>query len=285
MTTDAKPRIHIRLVTLRNSLINAIHESSQNVSLGLFAIEQCNEGEITVHDEGIKWIFGKPQESTPASRKSFSQWIVGAGLQFAITKLELFLVDVSAVTSVIQHCKDGQVVAPISGTLDEIIDHLRDIHMGEFEKRLWPAKLSYLKKNFGITSNLETQLLTITRLRNCLTHRGGIVGDKDVTDSHNDSLTMEYIDHRLMALLPGRDEKQQLEVGDSFPKDTQITVERSFETLTFKKGERVSLTVGQFQNTLYTLLHFGEEIIKSCEHLIQSKGIDLNEVNLSPKTR
>lgn len=168
------------MVTLRLNVDEAIRIAAQAAEAGVIrtamliahgwncSIEACA---ADFHLEGFIQFINAPRDLTPeqmeAFRADYRAWVVGNGIQELVAALEPLL---DTLHAVIAH-----------GVLSLKKMHARDVKKAcrQFEQLGLASKLEKLKNLYGVDADLSGHYETLTKARNCLTHRGGIVADKD----------------------------------------------------------------------------------------------------------
>jgi hypothetical protein len=128
------------------------------------------------------------------------------------------------------------------------------------------------KKNFPdlleeVNSRLQKPLefadayRSLQNARNCLEHRGGIVGKSDIGIDGN----MELSFPRMKLFYHRRGEEIEVEVGatvNAEDGEAEVTLLMRLETRLrrYGLGERLNLTVGDFNEIAFACYHFGSQL-------------------------
>lgn len=130
----------------------------------------------------------------------------------------------------------------------------------DIEKFSFPQFIEKIEKLLKRTLPLKEKILSVNQLRNCLVHRHGIVGEKDIKNSPTGDLRLKWI---LLTFWTTKNE-QQTEITYNFRKDGVIVDNLSFKTINkekvFKQGDKISLDINEFNGIAYTCALFAKKI-------------------------
>lgn len=262
--SEPKLNIHINLQTAERTFLLGMQAITQRVTLGMVAVDRCEERPIEMPGLFFSMRFGKNTSVDEQARQDFKSWIVGVGFREAMEMLEPLIVDMRFVAGLAKAHKNGTLVAPISGTSTQILEALRVRETKQFTKHGWPRKLATLKTEFGILIPYTDELLSINAARNCMTHRAGIVGAMDVNDPTQSAFVLRYMTcgvacntpegQKLIINGPG----MVLPAGCSPAHGSPVPQQKLF-----KPGERLIFTAQEFAHIAYTICSIGIEIIKT----------------------
>jgi hypothetical protein len=119
--------------------------------------------------------------------------------------------------------------------------------------------------------HFEQEFLSLQKARNCLEHRNGIVGERDV-DKNTDHLTLALPWMKIFYMKDGVE--TELAIGDRFEKDTEILMspKRVTELDRFKLGDRISFTPEKFERIAYACWLFAQELGSKLPQLPPAKS-------------
>jgi hypothetical protein len=230
-----------RIVTLRPRgviapIIRAIQDSMETVAIALKAMETADLS-MPVTMEGTFWnVFVEIKDRPPQQRRAeYTTWLLTKGFQ--------------ELTNGVRKCLEEALVylevTKIVGTA---------VSYGEFEKLVTDTRLAANKSNFpnlldDVSNALKTPLVfkdefaSLNAVRNCLEHRGGIVGTQDLKNDTVLRLTMPQFQLFL--------DQEGTEVPVSgltyVEKDSILKGRRGKREWTFAVGDRVKFTPEDFQ--------------------------------------
>jgi hypothetical protein len=128
-------------------------------------------------------------EVTEQYKKDFSMWIVANALREATETLGVSL------DRLFEACL----------ITDQVKNRLAELELGAlmaFQRKGLPGKLKVLFERFGIKTGLADEFQSLTKARNCLSHRRGIVGAEDCTDAAKTKLVLEFSAFEVFAKQP-----------------------------------------------------------------------------------
>ena len=166
-------------------------------------------------------------------KEEFSSWIVGCGLRELIETFSVFL-DLIYDASLHVLIYKGKL------TQQEAIKFYSN-----FISKGLREKFNILESQFGIKYQHSDYLITINQARNCLTHRRGIVGEKDY--NKNSNLTIKWLGRDFIIKPPsGNIKTHDVSIPLSEPifieKDTLTYFKYVERSLTFEKGKIIKVS-------------------------------------------
>jgi hypothetical protein len=130
----------------------------------------------------------------------------------------------------------------------------------EIEKFHFPNFIDIIEKQLNTTLPLKEEILSINKIRNCLVHRHGTVGEKDVKNSPTDDLQLKWISQKFWAIVDG----EQIEVTYNIRKDGIVVSQLSHQTIRnekiFKIGNKISFDINEFNGIAYTCAIFASNL-------------------------
>ena len=113
--------------------------------------------------------------------------------------------------------------------------------------------------------DVRDHILSINKVRNCLEHRHGIIRQKDINNSAKNALVMMW---RRMKVFYEKDGKE-IEVRRGVETQGPAAVMSRFEDTTkvFKLGDRIQLSVDEFNEVMFTCNLLGQDIISKLPDL------------------
>lgn len=124
-------------------------------------------------------------------------------------------------------------------------------------------KFAYLQNTHGISSQLSAQVQALAKVGTCLTARGGVVSERDLTDGGELSFSLVALQ-----LIP----MQQGSVnGGSSTGEAGATIVPQFGELrrTFGVGQTIKLEKADYLNVITTLSLFVSSILKSLQENVK----------------
>lgn len=182
----------------------------------------------------------------------------GGGFRELCEALEIYLTQVYAAVSVLHASLDGKVSSSAVVGVPK-----------EFDRKGLGTKLTMLKEKFGIEPRSPAHLSTLWDARNCLTHRRGVVSERDCNVS--DGLEVKWIGVDFVYVAPDGAEKKvvpgMLVNGGGFEA-------RSIERVRlFKVGERINFSPAELSEICWFTLVQSDSIMVGVLKLAAEKGI------------
>ena len=169
------------------------------------------------HITGIELIPSNVDEKTINHfKEEFELWIIESGFRELSERFSLFLDSIHHHTLLL--ATNRKKITP---------EDAEKLH-NKFEYAGITGKLNYLEQTFGMSLRHAHYLETLAQARNCLTHRLGIVGDKDC--NVNGYFELRWRSFDVLAQRPDRAEPDNL----SFPMT---------ESVLFEKGAQIQLKI------------------------------------------
>jgi hypothetical protein len=136
----------------------------------------------------------------------------------------------------------------------------------EIEKFSFPDFMENIEKLLQQSLPLKEEILSINKLRNCLVHRNGVVGEKDVKNSLTNDLRLKWISIKFWTEKNG----QQEEINFMFRKDKVTVNNLSYKPIKnekiFKVGDKVELDINEFNGIAFTCLSFANNLFPLMPH-------------------
>lgn len=140
-------------------------------------------------------------------------------------------------------------------TREELEAELQKIEI-EMEKLHFPDFLDKIEKLLNKTLPLREEVLSINQVRNCLVHRHGTVGEKDIKNSPTSDLQLKWNSLKFWTKING----QQTEITYNLRKNGIIADGLSLESIknvkAFKLGDKISFDINEFNGIAYTCATF-----------------------------
>lgn len=229
---------------------------------------------VDTHLPGFIQLIDAPRDLTPVQlegfRNDYRAWIVGNGFRELIAVLESVLDSIHMILAYSEHSlkrKHGRETKKACAA---------------FERLGLSPKFARLEKRYGIDLDLSGHFETLTLARNCLTHRDGIVTEKDCNADGRLRITWLGVDSSIVEG-GGREHVLTLDTigpidstkfeGDENPKLNIAWVERE---LTVAPGQRIYIPPRQLQE----ICSMGSMVcLRLCQRTINwclSRGIAVN---------
>jgi hypothetical protein len=236
----------------RDLVVRRLGDVLRRVTLGCSAVEAFPDGPLDSAQVFFQMVVDTRPTSRAESRSDFLSWLLGVGLSEAIESVVDFVEDLIAFAKLIDATSNDQLHVPRECTAAELPSIIRGQVLKGVSRSL-PDRLQLLGDKFGIRSGIHGHLLTINQMRNCLTHRRGVVGLEDVkNDSERRSLRVTYLAFEVVCEGPnGRVEP--LGPDRIIQAGWGVGVRRIDKEKSFPLGTRVNLSAQDFHDVIATL--------------------------------
>ena len=225
--------ITIDIKKIQDIALLGVRRAAVFMGLGINAARDTRfrEYELT-HITGIELVPANVEAKVVDHFKNeFQLWIIESGFRELLERFALFL------DSIHDH---SLLLASNRGKISQ--ENADKIHT-KFEHAGIAEKLKQLEATFGMNFKHAHYLETLAQARNCLTHRLGIVGEKDCNTGDIFELRWQSID--ILAEAPDRDEPINLSFPIKepiyFQEGATIKVEIIDRALRFEKGEKLAI--------------------------------------------
>lgn len=258
-------RINVDLNSLAGGLQRSIQRTADLVRLGLSSADQPLSGSPWTPASGIHYFAASPRDLDSAElRTDFRVWVVSNGFREIVEQAQAFIEQVRRVCAALSF-EAGSLVAPDEWNRRVNKDARRFHRLG------LPDKLAELESEFPtLTLPLSTQhLKSINRCRNCLVHRGGVVGSQDVNEDQK--LIVTWLRSELV--LKSADGAQPVQLPHVVGEDERLALRFTQTRRTFNLGEQVTLSAEEFGEICWTLVMFAQEMRAAVSRHADAFGI------------
>ncbi len=191
-------------------------------------------------------------------------WLLRGFLRDAIEGAGLFLDECLQICELFPLAEKG--VAD-SHKINKIIDDIsRKNHRLHF-----PQKLEKLKRDYGIATRFDANVLSLNKARTCVVHRLGMVSGSDIDATGVLKITFQHAKF----IARGLDTGSSINVtqGMITTEDSMLELHFVDSERCFRMGEQVRLQAHELYDTIVTLWRFGLTIAQEVEVYVKSLGI------------
>lgn len=248
-------KININLDALLGELQTSLQQTINLVAVALTATAPADGEELRLPGEIFATTYAsRVRWSQKEATERHSTWAISNGFRDAVEGVSSFLESAHRVATV------WKLVAGNGGKV-KVAEFNREMEGKAFHRLGLPDKLEHLKKEHDVPFDavLERQLVSVNTARNCLVHRQGIVGDRDV--NLENKMRVEW--RRLHYFVRDEDGDHELVLNKALEKDGTVCLKVIDEFKEFALGERVVFTTQEFANTAWGLFSFGSELVAS----------------------
>jgi len=268
---DDIPRIEINLDVLRGNLSVRLQHLSDILKIAAISSRVVDDSQFNAYSTFMEFNVAPAAKLDLCQAKEFFyQWCLTNNFRDSVEHCGIFLEECNLVCELLKARSNNKIKA----------ENIKDIYgknKDKFHKRNFPDKINYLRKEYSVSSVLEEHILSLNRTRNCLVHRGGVVGAMDANEAG--VLEIKYRAFQLSI--------QSVNGGEEVVIDEPMTVgtkteSNAFMKLTdfkkeFKTGEKIKFSPKEHPKTICTFWLFGNDI-----HQSMCKAFDLGAEAKSP---
>lgn len=246
----------------------------RQVSLALSAIAALPDGPIQpIPNVMLHMNVGEPPESSPASREQCRAWLIGAGLRDGIDGLGILCEETWRCCCLEEAARRGPIRLTQAATYD--VRSLADSILGKEARSIdalgLSGKLDLLHERFGVPVRWRDEVDSIVIARNCLTHRLGIVAERDVNDTRANLFRLKCRFHGMYLRAEGH-EDIKLSPGIVAERESSVVIRfGELHERTFGIGEHLSLSNQEFMHIITTLVHVGQDIVGGTIRFMSSR--------------
>jgi hypothetical protein len=272
---EQKIHIDVNLSVLRGELQRALQRNIYLVAGGMVSSAETNEFNLRLPDASLEAIFDSSLVwSVDEVRKNLCDWILQNGFRDSVECLTSFLESAHQVCSIWELALKQAEGITIKGA------HWQQVmvtHKKQFHKLGFPDKLNHIENEHGmhVEPKLLQHILSINVARNCLVHRFGVVGEKDVD---NGKLIVGW--RRMKLTTINESGEQEAVIGTFIEKGGTIEIKSVDEEKVFNIGNKISFTPKEFQHISWCLFLFGNALVEKMSRWGTSNGF-LKSVALS----
>ena len=205
-------------------------------------------------------------------QREFPNWAILSGLREANEYFDAFLDEVFTAALLIENWSEKRIANERNAK--------SLARAKQFESKGTEDKLKELHARYGIASTFAEEMISIRYARNCLTHRLGIVGWKDVRESTG--LTISWRVSQLYGYEPDGSEfiPEQGKFPMVMPVGSPLMMRWIQQSRTYQIGERVELLPQDLQEICFTFSLTVSEIIESLTTYAETKGVIVNKIDV-----
>ncbi|MCK5588729.1 MAG: hypothetical protein KAI16_00245 [Candidatus Pacebacteria bacterium] len=253
---DEKIELKLNYGGVTNSLYDKLRKCNDSVTFGLQTLELINEipPELEIDSSFLKMKMGENDIDICAKKQKYKDWLLERGFEDLMKGVEYTLRDAYKYSYIISN--------PIKFT------KLKNLN--DFQKKAEFCTISSMIekiKFFSIKDLVYVEhILSINKVRNCLVHRGGIVGEKDINNKNLKILELKWIKMKLF-YKNNKSEEVDIVGGTKIQNvghsGALVLLKKDEKIKNFKKGEKISFDYKQFNEIISTCFLFGEDL-KNC---------------------
>lgn len=249
---------------IASKLAETLRTNLERIALATSGVDRVANGPIELPGVFFNIVFGGALESSDATRSDAKRWLVTMGLREGIDSIGTVVDEIRVFAGLCKKARDKVPISPSRDmTVAELTEEIQRDEKRTFHRLSWPEKLRRLVEEFGIRSDWQREFLSINKVRNCLTHRGGVVGEQDLeSDCPEGVLSLQFRILELVGTMP--DGTECIGKPDVvYPSGSSWGKRISQGVLQFRRGETVDISPQNYAFVMFTLHLFAKGLIES----------------------
>ncbi len=146
----------------------------------------------------------------------------------------------------------------------------------KFDRLTLPDKVDRLEQIGMARPAFTDHIFSLNAARNCLTHRAGIVGPKDLRDLADEALEVSWTRFKITA--SNGTDSREIGIGSQVEKGEMVSIEVTPTSRSFALGERVTFTEDDFSEIAQTFVFYANQVSASIvamqRRLFEAQPID-----------
>jgi hypothetical protein len=234
---------------------------------GLNCAARAKAGDLEVQDAGyLRLLPDEGLDTTLAEAKDeFGIWIVSNGLREAIETFDVFLGAVYQAALFVE--------AWAAGTASRTDDASCGKRAAKFSQFGTEKRLTSLDNDFAIAAEYGSDIVSLRKARNCLTHRLGVVGHEDT--GAGGQLTLRWHVFELYGQHP--DGSEFVACLDSlpvkFPEGSPVVLRHGLREHRYFLGERLVLSPAELKEICFAFLFVIDQVRLSFVSYAERMGV------------
>jgi hypothetical protein len=185
----------------------------------------------------------------PAVVEEFIEWCLKNSFTEAIDCMSAFL----------EECRSLAAVVRIGSNTTTVGEW--NAEMNSFHRMGFPDKIAHLREEFGIQSQFEEHVVSLNRVRNCLVHRLGIVGAKDV--SQDAKLVIKWHALRMIIIDSVTGEESSVAEQKVAKNESKLVARFGPVEKQLSIGDQIRLSPDELFYTMFTFYRFASELLQA----------------------
>jgi len=265
----------LNLDRLRGRITNTLGEIIERVSIAIHSLDRAPDGEVFLDDVAYRVLVNSEPVLTNKSRINTRGWLLSVGLRDGIEGLLGFLQEIRFIAGLIrrQHAS-GPIEIKVAGTITEVFERVKREELGKFDYLPLRERLSQISQTVECDVPFQTELLSINQARNCLTHRGGVIGAEDVKeDPFHKTLIVRYLAPELI-YIDSTGMEEVLKPGSIVRAgEVELRHQNTPRVKNFELGSRVDFSTQEFFDIVETMRLIGATFVDRLVQRSQELGL------------
>jgi hypothetical protein len=252
--TDVESRIVQGVINpagVVNPLVRAVRDSTEVIGLALSAIKSADTSEAPrVPDAFFHYTYKAGPRDPEERRQAYTTWLLAKGYHELARATREMLEEAYLYVELYK-----TIGTTITGKL---VFDLRE-QAGGFR---FPVLLARINEALPRSLIFAAEMQSLQKVRNCLEHRNGIVGQSDVDETGKLRLVLPVY----APFAQEEDGDVELHVGYRAKKETQIAFRRISRERTYELGERVAFSAEEFSEIAHSCWMLSQDLLDKLPH-------------------
>lgn len=263
-------RSHIQLAGVWGRVKRELEKSQYAVAVGLHAFAKMDDEWLIEPDRLFHMQFSNKVKMPVEEVKShWKTWVLSGGFRDVAETLSTTLEEIYQILILWSLIPIGS-----SNGAKVKLEKMRQMEkdIAAFHLKNLPDKFSVLKKfDFVFPVDVESELLSINAARNCLVHRAGIVGERDL-DKGTDSFTLKW--RALDPFVKDIHGERPLSLPYQSPTEGEafLALKLGAKEKTFNPGQHLTVSSEEFNWIGWTQLSASQWAASRLEEIARAKG-------------
>ena len=222
-----------------------------------------HEAELRTPSSGgsvvYQFSFGNREPTSDERRSMYENWLLSKGVQDLARGVRESLEAAFVYITLMRKAVDINDLASLNAEIIRARKRAQSIREFPF-----PKLIRWVNDNLISPMALDSEMCSLQAIRNCLEHRGGIVGEIDLKDGKGE-LTLIFTRRRMFYKLASGEEVECLPSEKiSNPQmlaNAPIMLGATLESRSFRLGETVKLNVVEFNEIAINCGLFGDDLV------------------------
>lgn len=256
MAAAEKMIIDVQPDEVLNKFIRQYRVAAQSLRYAHAAIRQNSLDELPMLDvDGLAFNVEDQQEQ-PDSAKQISEtdaWLLRSAFIDTISALNESLLVACRILRLHRRAKaSSQQPFATKKDAERFLDRIDE----ELMRKHIPDLMDEIRQEVDQPLPLFDAIASLNKVRNCLVHRNGIVGRKDVNDSDTQVLRFSFLQHQIYVLVNGVEHRLTRALKEQKPIIHALKTEHWDAHVVYGRGTPITLTTDLYNDTFFTCYAF-----------------------------
>jgi len=256
--------IHVNITLSPNAVaaptLGALRDTLEVISICFPAIEGATNVPI-LSGNGMDFRIEPTQPAEMDERRPvYKQWMLSKGFHELAKGLHRSLEEACLYVEVLKMGGGYRKWGDLQKAVDGIKKKANDAR--------FPELMAWVNAGLSEKLHFDREFHSLNKTRNCLEHRHGIVGDRDV-DKDTGVLVLALPRMKVFFVKDGVE--TEIAIGQVFEKDTKIFMKRVTSEVSYKVGEKISFTVDEFKTIAFACWMFVQDLVSKLPQVPATK--------------